>query len=286
LRALDFENSVHQITLNNPAKVWARRVELLDSQLATPIVRDVHRAVAWQDSATFDNATKVLRNLQTRVPQFFCTFDYSWMYERESYDFPQEALFQLFAVDAALGLWHSTPEDKQAEAVFNGLCPRLNLHWTMDECSPRALPVRSEDLGFRLITVPSGWLDMTDFSINALIADNPDDFSLDDFLYTQAPDEDAVRPFWQALMIRALAGAVHCPESLVAEFVQVLGEKTGAPVYQASAKRMTSVLQLSTLCQRYSMAHEVGHHAEVLFQTNSPQMDTESMADRLAMYAL
>lgn len=278
---------VRRATLNNPRDAWIKRAPFLDSQLAIPIVRDMFSHASWKDDDTFEHISKVLLSLEKAVPSFFERFDYNWIFDKSSYDFPQESFFQLLAIDAVLAIWTNTPENKLNRKEFGGLCPRYRLNWDLQESSPRIIPQNSKNDTFRFIAVPYAWFEISALSIDALLVTNPISFSIDTSKYlTDKHDTKAMYRLWDAIIIRGICGSLECHELLLPLFIDRISLEFNAQLNATSYSEINSSLNMQEFSQRYTIAHEVGHFLDPIFRDEALDMDEELMADQFAMQAL
>ncbi|MEO1246553.1 MAG: hypothetical protein AAFX56_12820 [Pseudomonadota bacterium] len=267
--------------MNDLRSVWRRISPLQSETYDIRIIQSFYQLAAWHENDTFENLAPTLAEEREITPAFFERYDYRWIEQRSSYDFPQDVLFQHFAMKATLGLWHSARPEQQHHPAFSGVGARTLFEWGTKGGSPRAIP---EIEGWRIIVVPLAWYDFSGAATNGVVASLPDGVTLEALTPNDRLVETAeVKQYWDALLIKGVIGKARCNELLKVELADKLSKHAGTkPFFEPVLEPMRPADLLQEFAQRFLTGHEVGHHVSEVFDPTQ-RSHPELLADRLAI---
>jgi len=134
---------------------WEAIVGNYDSALAQRTSTRDHLISLNADGFEQVRWREAIRDRVEQYPEFFENYDYSWCDNRECFDFPIEAAYQVRAIDAAIGLWCSPLVEKPAALHLGHIVARTTYLSRFEHATPRA----KSSAGFDFLITPLGWIE-------------------------------------------------------------------------------------------------------------------------------
>lgn len=241
---------------------------------AAPAIRDAWRALvpnydaALQNAdarahlvslnaAGFDDLTwrEALAERMAEYPNFFGTYDYAWCDERDCFDFPIEAAYQIRALNAAIGLWVSDFPEKPTQLPLGRIVARTTYLAKFDEATPRAQPAKQ----FDFIVCPLGWLEFIHRYFAAFGATYPQ-LGRGDTSWRSHCDA-AFGGIAVNLIASAANGIDYVIPAQVDAIVRELPEFSTAPATFVSVSESSLSRDLAYAAHDFALCHEVAHIA-------------------------
>lgn len=275
--------------------IWHNAAVDHDLNLVIPSAQKFLSSASWSERA-FENLKKGLELRIQSVPEFFMLHDYSWVLFKNSYSFIPEPLHQITVLDALIGNWFDTPQDKRSSLAFKNVCSRTTNIWGLRGATPRSLPSFQ---GFTFVTMPFGWDDFIWLTIcgifsflgyekNKLISIF--DVKTSDFQEFQKNGPIRSEKFWRSIAAKTIAGELELADVLVPGLVSTLIKEidalADAYVHMEPPGKSTTTQTCSQLVVIFSIAHEVGHNLALIDKISSDGISSELIADKLAYNGL
>ncbi len=232
---------------------------LLDGQLADFERVPLEEALAYRES---------------EFPEFFQQYDYAWCRQREHYDFPIEAAYQVRALDAAIGLWTSPLADKPRPLELGRIVARSTYLAKFDHATPRTKSNR----GIDFLICPLGFIEF----MHRFFAAFGGVWNVETGL--SADWRTQCHSAWQAIAVNMIASSeaevdYFLPSMMAAVVAEV--PAFASALLSASEVRDTTVsADLARSAQDFAICHELAH-----IVARDEALPNETRADRWGMAA-
>lgn len=280
-------------------RLWYEVVCSIDTNISTDGLRRSLAKAGWNDHS-FTNLSSGLKTMIEQWPEFFAQHDYRWVLGRGHYDFAEETLGQLVALQVLCGVWRNMPPELQRSTSFDNVCVRVTNLWNLRIGIPQYNPWKD----VRFVSTSRVWSDTAyEFSLGWLAfmglprgksmqADDIDRLvsAATRHGHRDAIDSGAVHACWRSILVKAAVDREDLDDELVAgrvdELIRYDPRFRGARVHPEAATATTLDLRLSALATMYAIAHEVGHALADLEESKPAGDAREEHADRFGLHGL